>query len=112
MGITEQINSIICAYLDEAQERSNHYKPTDGMFGLGKALKDDACHERFNASLRACVDQLQQEVSTHSQAMEVVSALLHGEEWQRDVDCTRLMLTAAQRYALPFIPRLDAGDAE
>ncbi|MBQ6528489.1 MAG: hypothetical protein IJI38_08195, partial [Clostridia bacterium] len=41
--------------LEKAQRRT---KPTDGLLGFGRSLKDDACHDRFDERIEEAVASL------------------------------------------------------
>lgn len=44
----ERLEEIFAGYREALAACAARQKPTDGLFGFGKALKDDACHERFD----------------------------------------------------------------
>ena len=45
-------------YREELEAAERKQKPTDGLLGFGRSLKDDACHERFDERVAQAVSDL------------------------------------------------------
>ena len=45
-------------YREEIEAYERKSKPTDGLLGFGRSLKDDACHERFDERVAQAVREM------------------------------------------------------
>ena len=98
-------------YRRELSEAEQKLRPTDGLLGFGKSLKDDACHTRFDDRLAQAVDQLRAAQPGLEAAAQAVRLMLLREgdgDWPLSA---QWMLCAAERHSLPLIPFLSAEDA-
>ena len=92
-------------YRQELEEFSRKSKPTDGLLGFGRSLKDDPCHDRFDGRVREAVDGICAASPTPEDAEKTVSLLLRYDArgWPL---AAQWMLRAMERHALPLIPFL------
>ena len=80
-------------------------KPTDGLLGCGRSLKDDPCHDRFDERVKEAVDGVIAASPTPEDAARAVKALLRDDmsSWPL---AAQWMLRAAERHSIPLIPFL------
>ena len=103
------------AYLDyrtELETAEKKSRPTDGLFGIGRTIGDDACHEHFDARVRQAAESAAEGKPSGDEAREAVRTLLL---WEGDAPwplSAQWMLRAAERHSLPLIPLLRPEDAE
>ena len=88
--------------LEKAQRRT---KPTDGLLGFGRSLKDDACHDRFDERIEEAVASLCTLPPSPEDAEKAVRMLLLQERMDLPLSA-EWMLRAAERHALSLIPFL------
>ena len=103
------------AYADYARELEAGEKKqrvTDGLFGFGHSLKDDACHDRLDERLERTVKEIRDAGPTPMEAERAVKLLLMPREKDFPQQSARWMLRAAERHALELIPFLDVPAAE
>ncbi len=93
------------AYRQELEEFARTSKPTDGILGFGRCLKDDPCHDRFDGRVKEAVDSVCAASPTPEDAEKIVSLLLRSDPtgWPT---AAQWMLRAIERHTLPLIPFL------
>ena len=88
------------AYLDyrtELETAEKKSRPTDGLFGIGRTIGDDACHEHFDARVRQAAEAAAEGKPSGDEAREAVRTLLL---WEGDAPwplSAQWMLRAAER---------------
>jgi len=93
-------------YRQELAEAERKQKPTDGLLGFGRSLKDDACHDRFDERLAQAVERLCAGAPGPEEAERAVRLLLLREGDGAWPLSAQWMLRAAERHSLPLIPFL------
>ena len=80
-------------------------KPTDGLLGFGRSLKDDPCHDRFDERVKVAVDRILDLSPTSDIAARAVKMLLRDDmsSWPLSA---QWMLRAIERHTIPLIPFL------
>ena len=109
----ESLNELERIFLDyrrELEECAKKHKPTDGLFGFGHSLKDDACHEELDKKLKAFVGGLAGDL-TPTAAREVIRRLYTESDRYEYPLSAKWMLIACERYILALIPALTREDA-
>ena len=99
-------------YREELEAAERKQKPTDGLLGFGRSLKDDACHERFDERVAQAVSDLCDQSPESKEAERAIRLLLLRErdaDWQLSA---QWMLRAAERHSLALIGFLERADAE
>ncbi len=93
----------------EASEKKQ--RVTDGLFGFGRSLKDDACHDRLDERVEEAVRGICAQGPGPEDAERAVRLLLFQRADRFGQVSAQWMLRAVERHALPLIPFLDAPDA-
>lgn len=88
----------------ETYERTR--KPTDGLLGFGRSLKDDPCHDRFDERVKQAVDGLCAAPPSPEDAERAVRALILWDDDPSWPLAAQWMLRAIERHSLPLIPFL------
>ena len=94
--------------VDESMKRS---RPTDGLLGFGRSLKDDACHDILDRQIDLSVGKLCRSGPDEATAERAVRMLLFREDLAQWPLAAQWMLIAIQRHSLPLIPFLSPGVA-
>ena len=109
----EQLAAMEQAFLDyrqdlEAFERKR--KPTDGLLGIGRSLKDDPCHDRVDERLAQAVEAICAMRPSPEQAERAVGLLLRSDAAAWPL-AAQWMLRALERHSIPLIPFLSRESA-
>ncbi len=98
-------------YLDEIAELPKKYHSAAGLLGIGSGPKDDACHETFYDQVEVVAKALADAGPDKEMTRAAVEMILKAPETYADRDLAVMMLTAAQKHAIPLISRLTPTDA-
>ncbi len=92
-------------YRQDLENYARKSKPTDGLLGFGRALKDDPCHDRFDERVKEAVDGIRAGSPSPENASLAVRALLRDDmaSWPL---AAQWMLRAIERHSLSLIPFL------
>ncbi len=107
----ERLEGIYRDYREEIAKAEEKLRPTDGIFGFGASLSNDACHQRLDERLRDAVGEICALSPSSSDAERAAGILLRSREADFPQNAARWMLRAAERHALPLIPFLDRDAA-
>ncbi len=94
-------------YRTDLANASRRQKVTDGLFGFGHSLKDDACHDRFDERVARAVRGICALEPTPEEAEKAVRMILCPAEERFPQETAKWMLRAVERHAAPLIPFLD-----
>ena len=98
-------------YSKELEASEKKQRVTDGLFGFGHSLKDDACHDRLDERLARTAQEIRDADPSPAEAERAVRLLLMPRETEFPQQSARWMLRAAERHTLQLIPFLDVGAA-
>ncbi|MBR6321236.1 MAG: hypothetical protein IKR59_00075 [Lachnospiraceae bacterium] len=110
----EHFSALVQAFADYRQEAElcqRKQKPTDGLLGFGHSLRDDACHDRFDARVQQAVDALCASQPTPEEAERAVRFLLDRDDLKSWPLACQWMMRAIERHCIPLIPFLKPEDA-
>lgn len=107
----ETIGAIYRDYLKQVTELEAERKPGDGLFGMGKKLSDDPCHDSFAGKLEAALNELAKQGSASKQVREVLSFIYRMPLENKEPVSAYWMLGAVHGLTLDLIKLLDAQDA-
>ena len=98
------------AYRQDLEEYEKKRRPTDGLLGLGRSLKDDPCHDRLDERVKQAVDALCQASPSPQDAERALGLLLRADApaWPL---AAQWMLRAVERHSIPLIPFLSPESA-
>ena len=92
-------------YRQDLDEFARKSKPTDGLLGFGRSLKDDPCHDRFDERVKEAVDGIAALSPTPEDGKQIVG-MLFRDDIQTWPLAAQWMLRAIERHSLPLIPFL------
>ena len=98
-------------YREEIEAYERKSKPTDGLLGFGRSLKDDACHERFDERVAQAVREMcaaQPAPDTAERAVRLLILRGDAADWPT---AAQWMFRAVERHCVPLIPFLTPGAA-
>ena len=107
---TSALEQALLDYREEAEAFERKSKPTDGLLGFGRSLKDDVCHERLDRRVEAIVREACAAGPAPEEALQLAHLLLRGDQPSWPLAC-QWMLRALERHSIPLIPFLDPEDA-
>ncbi|MBR1685166.1 MAG: hypothetical protein IJ708_08505 [Clostridia bacterium] len=98
-------------YRSDIEAYEKKARPTDGLLGFGRSLKDDVCHDRLDESVAQIVTEICAEAPSFEAAERAIRLLLREDipAWPL---AAQWMLRAVERHALPLIPYLSAPQAQ
>ena len=96
-------------YRQDIEEYQRKSRPTDGLFGFGRALKDDICHDRFDRHVEETVKEMAENGLSGTDAERAVRMLLFTDNGDWPL-AAQWMLRAVERHCIPLVPYL-APDA-
>ena len=99
------LENAFTVYRQDLEACAKKSKPTDGLLGFGRSLKDDSCHDRFDGRVKEAVDGVIAASPTPEDAARAVKALLRDDmsSWPL---AAQWMLRAIERHSIPLIPFL------
>ena len=92
-------------YLQDLENYEKKRRPTDGLLGFGRSLKDDPCHERLDERVEKAVGEICASAPSPGEAERTVRMLLR-DDMQAWPLAAQWMLRAIERHAIPLIPFL------
>lgn len=98
---TEKLDNLIQDYISTANTVIKNQKPLAGVFGFGKSISNDACHEVFLDKLQKTLEE-----DTEMDAYEIVQFLLQAENNYECPKSVKFMLVAIQGLAVPYVSKL------
>ena len=107
----ENLKEVYRLYRQEVDEYLKKQKPTDGLFGFGHSLANDACHDHFDQRLADAVQALLKAELTEPAAEAAVRTILEPPDDREWPQAAQWMLRAAERHVLKLIPFLSAESA-
>lgn len=98
-------------YRQDLTKFENSRRPTDGLFGLGRTLQNDPCHDRFDESIEQAVQAMCASSPGSIDAEKAIRMLFIWHQPQDWPLAAQWMLRAIERHALPLIPFLNSEAA-
>ncbi len=98
-------------YMEAVEKLPKKYPGAAGLLGVGTGPKDDACHEAFYDQVEVVAQALADAGPDEMMARAAVEMILKAPETYADKNLAVMMLTAAQKHAIPLIPHLAPTDA-
>ena len=86
-------------------------RPTDGLLGFGRSLKDDSCHDRFDKALEQAVSLLAKGGPSPDDAQQAIRMLL-SLDMRDQPEAVQWMLRAVERHCLVLVPFLSSDAAD
>ncbi len=98
-------------YLKNVQTAAAEMRPGDGLFGFGRKLSDDPCHDAFIATMEQYLDRISVD-AVPEKVYEVLSFIYKAPITYQNVDISVFgMMQAIHGLTLPLIPCLSSQDA-
>ena len=97
-------------YRRELSEAEQKLRPTDGLLGFGRSLKDDPCHDRLDERVEAIMKDLCASQPSPQEAARFAGLLLRDDAGSWPL-AAQWMLRAIERHILPLVPFLSPDDA-
>ena len=111
MAITE-IKALYEEYIAEAIKAELEHKPTDGLFGMGKKVSDDPCHDRFTVKLEAMLKEFDESAPDSAEVCEVLGYIYMMSYEHKEPVCVYWLLNAVHGLTIGLVERLNREDAE
>ena len=98
-------------YRQDVEDYERKSKPTDGLFGFGHSLQNDACNDRFDKSVEKAVTSLVIAGPSPEDAERAIRMLI-SQDIQGWPLAAQWMLRAIERHCIPLVPFLTPAAAE
>ena len=98
-------------YRKALEECEKKYRPTDGLLGFGRSIKDDPCHGQMDERVQKTVAEICSATPSSQDAERAVRMLLARDDMSSWPPSAQLMLRALERHTIPLIPFLSPGTA-
>ena len=99
------LEQAFAVYRQDLEDYARKSKPTDGLLGFGRSLKDDPCHDRFDERVKEAVSGIRDASPTPEDAARTVKMLLRNDSSSWPL-AAQWMLRAIERHSIPLIPFL------
>ena len=97
-------------YRRDVENYEQKRKPTDGLFGFGHSLQNDACNDCFDKSVEQAVTGLVN-AGPSSEDAERAIRILFSQDMQTWPLAAQWMLRAVERHGIPLVPFLTPAAA-
>ena len=104
------LERVFTMYREDLDNYEKKSKPTDGLLGFGRSLKDDPCHDRLDERVEAIMKDLCASQPSPQEAARFAGLLLRDDAGSWPL-AAQWMLRAIERHILPLVPFLSPGDA-
>ena len=111
MGLTE-VRELYIDYINQVQKLEKEKKPGDGLFGMGKKISDDPCHEAFADKLDAILKEIEASGPSSEEAADVLEYIYHAQAEYISFTSAYWIMNAVHGLTLRLIRFLDSKDAE
>lgn len=111
MTIDTELETIYSDYVSAALLAEKSLGPFDGIFGLGKKLADDPCHQTFYQELEKLLTRFADASPESGAVRQALSRICEAPDKGKLPKSVYWGMVAAQGLTLPLIPFLSAEDA-
>lgn len=111
MGMAE-VKKLYSEYIAQVQELESKKKIGDGLFGMGKKISDDPCHDAFAEKLEAELKSFGSGSPSSAEIREVLGYIYHVPSELNESLSAYWMMNAVHGLTAELIGMLDKTDAE
>ena len=97
-------------YRQDIEDFEHKSKPTDGLFGFGRSLQNDACNDRFDKHVEQAVTDLVSAGPSPEDAERAIRMIL-SQDTRAWPLAAQWMLRAVERHCIPLTPFLTPAAA-
>ena len=108
----EELQKLYTGYLDAVEQAQKKLVPASGLFGIGKRLSDDRCHDDFLEALGAYLAK-KADTAASQEAREILERVYDAPiRYQDAPSAVDWIFIAAHGLTRPLIRRLSRQDAQ
>ena len=112
MMIDQELETLYTGYIAAARRAEKGLRPFDGLFGLGKKLSDDPCHQTFYQELETLLARFAKASPESGAVRRALTRIYEAPEKEEALPKSVYWgMVAAQGLTLPLIPFLSTEDA-
>ncbi|WP_028518210.1 hypothetical protein [Ruminococcus flavefaciens] len=111
MGLAE-MKKIYGEYIAQVKKLESEKKIGVGLFGMGKKISDDPCHEAFADRLKEELKSFGDMAPSSAEVREVLGYIYHAQAEMNESLSTYWMMNAVHGLTLDLIRKLDPDDAQ
>lgn len=110
IGIAE-LRELYEEYIGQVGRLESERKPVDGLFGMGKRVSDDPCHDAFTERLKEYLEELEAEAPPSSELAEILGYIYRMPAEENAPVSTYWVMKAVHGLTADLISRLEPQDA-
>ena len=112
MMIDQELETLYNGYIAAARRAEKGLRPFDGMFGLGKKLADDPCHQTFYHEMETLLARFAEASPESGAVRRALTRIYEAPEKEEELPKSVYWgMVAAQGLTIPLIPFLSREDA-
>lgn len=109
--VLDDIKALYAEYASEVERLEGSRKLGDGLFGMGKKVSDDPCHDRFSDRLEELLKDFVATSPASSEVSEVLSYIYNVQKDHRDFVSAYWLMNAVHGFTVELISFLTPQDA-
>lgn len=109
--ILQQVKALYDEYIAEVERIINEKKPVDGLFGMGRKIADDPCHDSFSDRLEKTLKEYAAEKPSSADVMELLAFIYTAQKEHRDPVSAYWLMNAVHGFTLELIGVLSCDEA-
>ena len=109
--VLDDIKALYAEYASEVERLEGSRKLGDGLFGMGKKVSDDPCHDRFSDRLEELLKDFAATSPASSEVSEVLSYIYNVQKDHRDFVSAYWLMNAVHGFTVELISFLTPQDA-
>ena len=109
--VLDDIKTLYAEYASEVERLEGSRKLGDGLFGMGKKVSDDPCHDQFSARLEELLKDFAATSPASSEVSEVLSYIYNVQKDHRDFVSAYWLMNAVHGFTVELISFLTPQDA-
>jgi len=110
MGM-EELRALYEGYIRQVERLELESKPTDGLFGMGKGVSGDSCHDDFAERLKELLAELEAEEPSSEKLREVLGYIYRMSAENKEPVSAYWTMNAVHGLTAGLIARLEPQDA-
>jgi len=107
----EELRELYEGYIRQVERLELERKPADGLFGIGKGVADDPCHDAFAGRLKELLAELEVEEPSSADLREILSYIYRMSAENKEPVSAYWTMNAVHGLTAGLIARLDPQDA-
>ena len=109
--ILDKVKELYDEYIAQVQKLEKEKKIGDGLFGMGKKISDDPCHECFSDKLEKLLKEYAVSKPASAEIREVLSYIYSVQKENKEYLSAYWLMNAVHGFTFELIDMLSGEDA-